>query len=300
MTSLSHNITFFLSLIIAFLCNTVSAKDVDAVYSIPFTNQSGLIVIEGSCNGESGYFIFDSGADAVILNSDIYNTDTLSAASTTEFQTLSGKINALSTTVSALNIGGYVFENEPAYLSSLEHLNGLAQGNLLGIIGASFFTSEIIHIDNLNKVIQLYSRDSKSRFTAGKRTITTNIEIKDDLIYVPLKIGEEEHLFMLDTGASVSMLDSRFHAKYSESFELASHSFEYVTADVEKMDSEIYQAPDVLISNLRVKEFQFGIASFTALADKTPVNFAGILSIEQLPVSELLLDIESQMLYLIL
>jgi len=262
----------------------------DDSYKIPFENDNGLMLIAAQLNSQSGYFIFDSGVDALLINNP--NKDN----NGTEFMTLSGNVTASQTTVSKLSIGSYNLDNIAVFAADLSDLQKIVNGKLLGVIGLSLFDSEILHIDNINKVIELSSRESIAPI-CGSSFFKIPITIESDLLMVPLNINEKEYKFVLDTGSSVSMIDKAILSQNKKCFSKLENQVAIRTAHDEVLYSKIVQVDKAKMSKITINDLQFGVSDFSHLLSQMSEGFAGIISIEQLPVAELIIDLHNQELH---
>ncbi len=282
-------------LILTTCCYSVgyAGTEPSASYKIPFTNHGGLILIDAELEGISGVFVFDTGADAVILNSP---DQFLSTDSSTEFHTLSGTITASTTIVDELELGEYTFEDIVAYQSDLSVLSSMVGSRLLGILGNNVFSSKVISIDNVNNLIEITDGHQLKNFLSTSKYVQLEMEFVEDLIVIPVELGGTSYKFSLDTGASVSIISEETRIINEALFVKKDKEFSLSTAHAD-ITSEIYEVTSCNLANLRINKLQFGTADLSAMSESLPEDVVGIISLDQLPLSQIVFDFQGQTVY---
>ena len=278
----------FLIILLTFSLQDVAAMEYS--YKIPFMKSDGLMYIEAQVDGEEGYLIFDTGTDALILNSDI-------SSEKVSFYTIGGEVSMSEVRVEALNIGNFSFSNIDAYARDLSQLEGQPDIKLLGIVGAQLFSNELLHIDNDRNIIQIYSRSYLSQFST-KDYISSSMTVIDDIIIVPISISDSEYNFILDSGASTSFVDNAILDNHTDSFFSTNRSCQIITSDSQSQKCDITRLSKVKLSQLSILDIEFGINDFKSMSAELGIEIHGVLSLDQLPIKDLLIDFEASKVYI--
>ncbi|MDA8693051.1 retropepsin-like domain-containing protein [Saprospiraceae bacterium] len=259
-------------------------------YKIPFVKSDGLMYIEAQVDGEVGYLIFDTGTDALILNSDV-RSDQVS------FHTIGGEVSMSEVKVEALSIGNFSFSNVDAYARDLSQLEGQPDIKLLGIIGAQLFSNELLHIDNDRNIIQIYSRSFLSNFNSNGY-VSSSLTIVDDILIVPISISGTEYNFILDSGASTSFIDENLIDNHSDLFIPTTKSCQIITSDTQSQQCNITKLSKVNLAQLSILDIELGITDFKSMSTELDIQIHGILSLDQLPIKDVLIDFEASKVYI--
>jgi len=258
---------------------------------MPFVNNSGLMLIEGSFDDEQGYFIFDTAADGVI----IHKSDHLSGQAQ-EFNTINGSLLTFRLSETKIKLSNYLIDDLDLYASDLSEVQKVIDGKLLGILGSKVIAAELLCIDNTNKVIELYDRELFNEESKDHVFVKLPFELKDDLIVMPLGIGNKTYEFILDTGASVSIIDEQARILNEALFINRDRAFNLTTAHTD-MTSNVYEVLSCNLAELRINNLQFGSADLDTMSNSLPEDVVGIISIDQLPLSQIIFDFEGQNIY---
>lgn len=255
------------------------------IYTIPFVKAHGLILLEAEIADQKGFFIFDTGADALLLNSEygVLSTNDF----ITEFQSLNGVVETKEVNLQSLTLGNYTLNDIEAYSVNLSKIEALADRKLLGIIGAPILNSEVIHIDNKNNLIQLLPRNVEA-FANDKSLIQSEMRIVKGIPVIPVVIDDDTYAFGLDTGSSVSLVCSELLEKGL--FTEKSGKMHLLTAAKNSKESKLYSIDKIKIANLSIEQLTFGSSPFEDINTELGIHLDGILSIDQLPVENIYID----------
>ncbi len=266
-----------------------TASAIDDFYKIPFVKSEGLMLIEATIDDESGYLIFDTGADALILNR---NTNTSSVS----FHTVNGDVAMSQTNVGFLSIGSISFLDIEAYTCDLSQLDTHADVKILGIIGTQLFSGELLHIDNDNNLIQVYPRSYFNQLSRSAY-VKASIDVIEDFVILPLTISGTSYNFILDTGASTSFIDHNLLEPISSIIELSSQSTNIITAGKDSYDTHKVKLSKAKLANLAILDLELGVSDFRSMSEEVGLQIHGILSLDQLPIRDILIDFEGTKIY---
>lgn len=186
--------------------------------TIPFTLVGKLIIIEAHINGRPGNFIIDTGVEHLVLNSRYYRGRDLPNQT---FYGVTGQPVRMEMGTYDLQIGDAYFDNlytEIVYLHALERSKRMP---IHGLIGIRVLQRYALLIDfALGELSLLPELPQETSNLAVPDTIS--FRWKRFLICLPARVGDQELLLALDTGAEIGWLTPPQQKKllpYLQSFE---------------------------------------------------------------------------------
>lgn len=192
--------------------------------TIPFTKAGNLILVQAKVGKEEGNFILDTGAPYLILNVTYFrNARLLPMAEGTQGGITGSVTRVERTLVDSFRMSAMKYEKIEADLVNLGHLENKKGVRILGLLGTQLFRQCEMIIDYEKNLIYLHRigrKESSSyksphlRDTSTYRTVP--ITIKEDMILVYGEMGGKKLTFLLDSGAELSVLDSRLPNKIFE------------------------------------------------------------------------------------
>ena len=266
---------------------------VEDIYRVPFTEVSGLILLEGGIDGHLGYFIYDTGADAVLVN----DPSVSPTNSQTTFESLNGAFNSQATTVLNFKIGNFFFESLDAYAQDLTDLEDFTNKRILGIVGINFFRCKYLKFDAVNGYIDIISK--KTGDFDPKRSkdyLSCPFILKDGFLTVNMENqGGDKISFILDSGATISIIDqSKFNLIEVKSTPLK--SIDLVTASGKKELIDCYRINGLSLNNESIDHLDFAVMDM-GLELFEDNNISGILSLSDLPFKEMIFDFLESKIY---
>ena len=251
------------------------------------------MLIASELDGEAGYFVFDTGADAIVINRETDINDVIS------FETITGTISTTRILVNKIKIGNYVVNDVDAYAYDLSSIEKFTNKNLLGIIGTKFLEGEVLFIDNVNNVIQILDRKLVKN-TSGQQFIRSKIWIENGIPIVPLKIGDKEYKFGLDTGSSVSIISNHVISSNPTFFTDNLMQIEVYTIDEDSTDDQrTVTADSVQFGMMSIENLQFGITDLEAINSELETKLDGIISLNQIPIKKIYIDLKNSQILML-
>ncbi len=261
--------------------------------SIPFIKSHGLIIINASINGQNGAFIFDSGCNSLIVHAQNFNSEVAAT-----FETVNGSIDMQEIEIADFRVGGFEAKNVEAYAQDLSLLSARTGVDLSGIVGVHLFENQIVHIDNESHVIELY-KDLNQVNNLSAYSVESTFTIKEGLVFVPIVIDHQVYQFLLDTGSSASFINKELISNQTiTSMHPLKKEVESFSLSNESSVSTVYLFQKVGLSNIQITDLEMGAIDLSLVNQELGFKVDGILSIEQIPVSNMLIDIASKKLYL--
>lgn len=185
---------------------------------VPFNRVGNLILVQAQADSIEGNFIFDTGAQHLLLNSTYFRDYPVSTATDVESAGVNGSAGALQRiTLGNLQLGSLSYGRSEADLGNLGHIENSKGVRILGLLGMELFRDCEILIDydeNLLYIHRLRRREAAlytnvSANAGGPGYTELPIELKENYILVRTSIGGKPLRFVMDSGAETSVVDSR-------------------------------------------------------------------------------------------
>lgn len=257
---------------------------------IPFKLVNNLIIIEIDIETKKGNFILDTGSDAVFLNSqneqDLQNN--------VIFKTVNGTTNTELTKIRHLKIGEITKLNVNAYSTNLTNIENFLNIKIAGIIGAEIFNPHSIYVDFDQKEIKFY-KDAPNlldfRFDHH-----LDFSMKLGVPCTEITIGNNKYTFIMDSGASIHLVDSIVVASHMDNFEQLSSNVKVEslgnTSSVQK-----YNIKSFSLNKNEIFNQSCLIQNFSELNATSEIIISGIISISKLTEKGIMIDFHRMKMY---
>lgn len=194
--------------------------------TLPLKRAGNLILVDATIDGQSGTFVFDTGAQGVVLNATYFresNKFTNANASGITGQNISKQ----RTSIAELNIGGIKFNKIAADIIDLGHIENSKNVKILGLIGARIIKDFEVTIDIKNLKMVLCRVDKRGDLVTpvtdkNNFHIHHKIQYVNNIIITSIPIGGKKVCFCLDTGAEHNVIDVHNHNKTLETISITS------------------------------------------------------------------------------
>lgn len=253
---------------------------------IPFQLINGLIVIQAELDNELGNYIFDTGAEELILNKEAGSGKTM-------FSSINGDIATEEVNVNLLKIGNLTHSKIKAFSTDLQSIESYLNISIQGIIGFNLFIPQKVMIDYKAKEITLYS--AKEDVKVSKRYVP--FKLQDGVLVCNLSIQGKEYLFGFDTGATINVIDESVFHLIADSF--IDHNEEsYVTTGTgEKTIHKIVNLSTFNLGTASFNDSKFLIQSMEVFNESMDQAIQGVLSLSSLPSEVIIIDVQSKRIY---
>jgi predicted aspartyl protease len=173
-----------------------------------------LILIKGEVRGESGYFIFDTGAPGLVLNEAHFEDYQLDP--TRNVIGVNGELHdAHILYVRSLKLGTVAFKHQTADVINLSHIEKKRNVKILGLLGVNLFRGDELEIDLQKHILKIFKTDKE-----GNRLYADTPKHQSDLISMPFKysgalielqaeINHQSYRIAFDTGSETLLLDKK-------------------------------------------------------------------------------------------
>lgn len=206
----------------------------------------GMIVVEGELNQQKGYFILDTGAPVMIVNS-------------LKPQKTSHKAKGISKAfyVEEVQVESFAWasiekENIEAIAMDISHLERATQRSLLGLIGYDMLKDFEVLIDYQNHTIRFFDAKNNDLHKNFRPISTVSFLIENHLPIIKVKIGDKKLYLGLDTGAEANLIDVSIKDKL-DTMLLSPLTVE----EIQGLDQVIHEVETTYIRNTRVKALSF-------------------------------------------
>lgn len=186
---------------------------------IPFQLAGHLMLVEAEINQTKGFFILDSGAPDLKLNTQYFNTG--GSAKTTSSGGITGNIQVSFQYIDSFSWNDYQLKNAKVESFDMSHIEKSKNVKIFGLLGYQVFKNLEIFFDFGNFKITLFNLDKagnrlKSASQEPKQKISLNK--KGHLLVLEAKVGKYNLTLGLDTGAEANVLSKNLNSKVFEKF----------------------------------------------------------------------------------
>lgn len=195
---------------------------------IPLRQAGRLFLIEGKADGETGFFVFDTGASGLVLNRTYFRDHVTGGSENSSGITGSvGKVDKV--TVDRLDIADLHYTSLPAGMTNLGHIENRRGVKILGLIGFQLLKDFEIVFDPQQNLLQLYRIDKVGNRSGGKNSLfraeyTQKIDFSGNIIFMKGTIGHKSIRFCLDTGAETNVIDNHMPKEVIQTLSLTRRS----------------------------------------------------------------------------
>lgn len=172
-----------------------------------FEFHRNLIFFPAKLDGEVGNFILDTGAPTLLINS--RQKDPQSSA--TGYGT-GGEVQLAHYKIESLEFGGQHLNKRWALALDLRAMEQRTGRRIDGFVGYDVLTRRELRIDYLRREFSLLKSSRKPVHAGVAPDHVLDLNFVDHLPVVKLKAGKQKLRFILDTGASVNLIDHRYAA----------------------------------------------------------------------------------------
>jgi Aspartyl protease len=258
--------------------------------AIPFKVINNLIIIEIDFESKTGNFILDTGSDAVFLNSN----HTSFAQKVTIFQTVNGIANSEETKIKYLKVGDITKENVSAFNTNLTNIENFLNLKIAGIIGAEFFNPHSIYLDFESNEIKFYK--NAPELACFEFVNQIDFSMSRGVPSTEILIGNTAYTFILDSGASIHLIDSTVVAMNADLFERVSSDVIVESVGHSEIVKK-YIIKSFSFDSAILKDHACLVKNFSDFNEKGKPQISGILSISKLSDKGIMIDFHRMKMY---
>ncbi len=263
-----------------------------AFVSLPFTYESGLLLIPGQVDGETGFFLFDTGAPMLVVN-----RPSSGAGDSLKGNSLSSPLDLPLTRVKSLDWRGVRQTDVEALALDLSHLEQFSGKRILGLVGYEQFKQFELLFDFRQNRIHLLPDKGNALHAAVRPSSEVAIELHDHLPLIPLTINGQTFIFGLDSGAGSNILDRQVARSLSINEEgTCTEAVQFLSRDVQL--AARVNLEDIALEDTPIASQAFVVMDLSNLQAATGLQIAGILGTPFLKSQKLSIDLPCTTLYL--
>jgi len=196
----------------------ISMSDEDVI-TIPIELVQDVPFVTATINGEQRRFMFDSGAEGLVLNSKYFKLVSTCVdegqgkrITAKGYLQPDGNIEVIRNThITDFDFYGIYFENAIAPMFDLSHLEKIAKIEIAGLIGYEIFMAYDVLYDYPNGCIKLIWPDAEDAQSEMKPFEMIPFEMIGVCPHITLKVQDIELKLGLDSGCSSLSVDARFY-----------------------------------------------------------------------------------------
>lgn len=192
--------------------------------TIPLKRAGRLFLIEARIDDQAGNLIFDTGASGLVLNKTYFRKYVSEEKPAGGGITGSGG-KIFRTTVKRIEISDLYYENVPADLMDLGHIENRRGVKIIGLFGLNMIDKFEVIFDANKSELMLFRLDKEgnrinSQPSEFKYDFTQYLETKYNIMLIKGKIGDKMLNFCLDTGAESNVISSNVSKKVMSTIQI--------------------------------------------------------------------------------
>ncbi len=261
------------------ICSPENNLKTDSVI-IPMKRAGRLLLIEAKVDNEIGNFVFDTGANGLVLNSTYFRNHVRSDGANSNGITGSvGSVEQI--TVDKIESAELTFKKIRADMTNLGHIENRRGIKILGLIGFSMIKDFEILIDIKKNQLKLFRIDKAgNRITPGKSRFksdhTQKISTNANILFIEGKIGGKNLNFCFDTGAETNVISSYSNKNILNTLTITRRS-ELSGAGSAGSDVLFGRMNDFSMGNRQINGMETIVSNLDALCEAYGTRIDGIL-----------------------
>lgn len=272
------HITLFLSLFISIAYANSNPKSEE----ISFEKIEGLMIVQANINGKLGQYIFDTGCQYLLINTD--QNQLKESKEKTYFDNLSRTLEASVSRFNALSLGPIQKNNLTAFEVDLSFVEAKIGVEIDGIIGSSILHEQSIFIDYKNAKLFFDAKNLNASLVKNYRIVDYPITKCDvsGLPIVAFNNGKRDFYFGIDSGSNGCHISQK-NSKTIKQFLNATGKQDELTGEI-------------IFNELKVEAIPFSKTDLSSI-DTQFGKLDGILSPTALNVDKIMIDFDRGKIY---
>jgi len=254
---------------------------------VPFHLVNNLIIVQAEIGHKKGNFILDTGADNLILHEQKMAENNVSV-----LFSLGGISASQYKKVPRFAFGNNTFKNLAAVTTDLSPVSQYVALPIDGIIGAGMLKNSNILIDFEHREIKFLSLTERSVVLRLKNEIS--FKMIDGVPVAKVKIGFKNYRFILDSGATIHLIDKKIINNSPELFEVLPSDIKLLTVGGQPEENfKLYRSTGIRIGKTPIENVNCASADFSDFQTETGIQIDGVISISRLVANnQLIIDFE--------
>jgi len=245
-------------------------------FSINFELVNGLILLEATVDHKKGKYILDTGCSFIAVDG-IADEQQIELSSTEFTETAS------ETNLAVFELGSIKRQDVSAMTFDMQNIEALVQTDIDGLIGTQAIEDYDIMIDYAEKKVYFLGKESfRPDIDAASYTIMkTSMHTVEDKSYIDVMVQDESYTLLLDSGANISVMDSRLETRLQDAHQPNTLS---VMADD-------YTLQELKMDLIKIEQLGIIYRDLSMVQSTKPID--GILSLTSLGIDKVIFDYSS-------
>ncbi len=250
------------------------------------------VFVEATVNGKTGYYLFDSGAPNLILNSQYFQNDDALLIETGLMGFNGEALTTKSLWVKAFSLGGISFESNYALLIDLSPMERIKHIRIDGIIGYEVIKYMVWKLDFDRKELQLMP--SIAQHTSSPPTDSIDLYFSGHIPYIKVNLSGKRLRLGIDTGAERNLLQDKLldSACFRQRGLLRMAG---LTADEQRL--RVGFVSNFSAGNLQADSLEVALADLRQFNAELPTRLDGLLGISFLKGHHIAISYQQSKLY---
>ena len=252
--------------------------------------RNGFVILNASVNGQNGYYLLDSGAPGLVVNSERHRTE---AAQDNWLHGVNGAIEISQLGEWTFRWNAYSVSGKDALAVNLSYLESTLDLIVDGIVGLDVFNGYYVLIDYAHSAMELW-RDMPPS-SARTAWVEFPVEMEGHVPVVTLTRDHQQFKFGIDTGAETNLIDGTICNAWDSGVTQVD-VLNLVGINQQKVKSAEVAVEGFTSRTLSFPETHFVMTDLTSVAEVTGVALDGILGQPFLAGRIILIDRDRQFL----
>lgn len=289
---LYRRILYFL--LFANLILITSVQAARQTYDAPFRLDDGLVMLQMKVNNQFGWFVFDSGAPGIVLNSNYFNGEK-DPFIDAELHGLHGQLKNVKVDDWSLEWLAFEKSGKQALICDLSYLENNREDKILGLVGLDVFQGYYVKICFKSKIFSI----SKSLSSLQDEEILQKIPLrkKANLCTIEIETGGDKISLVFDSGSESNILDQKTIAENDLSIQKIGEA-ELVGSDGNIILTDIVEVPPFSLGNEEIFDQEFIVSDLSNLNGGAEGRIDGIVGKPFFANRCLIVDKFSRFIYL--
>lgn len=206
--------------------------------------------------------------------------------------------------VKKLSFGGFEYTEVNAHRINLGHIENSRGIKILGLLGSGLFSrfemlidyeNEVIHLHRVAKSEKMNYKSIYSNESAGYSILP--MQVLDGKLLMKAMIGKQKLNFVLDTGAEVSILDSRLSGAVFETV-VMERKITLTGTSAKKTEAWYGRVKQVTLGPVKLTDFEVLITSLKSMSDAFGRSIDGMLGYSFLSKQKIAINFVGNEIYI--